>query len=42
LLILSCGPNSVRFVPALNVGADLVDEGLRIFEAALTAVETSA
>jgi len=42
LLILSCGPNSVRFVPALNVSADLVDEGLRVFEEALTTVEMAA
>jgi 4-aminobutyrate aminotransferase len=42
LLLLGCGPNSVRFVPALNISADLVDEGLRIFEEALTAVEISA
>ena len=42
LLILGCGPNAVRFVPALNISANLADEGLRVFEEALTAVEISA
>jgi 4-aminobutyrate aminotransferase len=36
LLILGCGMSTVRFMPALNITADLVDEGL---ERALTQAE---
>jgi 4-aminobutyrate aminotransferase len=39
LLILPCGPNSTRLIPALNVPGELVNEGLRIFETALSEVE---
>ena len=39
LLMLGCGMSAVRFVPALNVTADVVDEGLDIFEHALTEAE---
>jgi 4-aminobutyrate aminotransferase len=39
LLILGCGMSTVRFMPALNITADLVDEGLEIFERALTQAE---
>ena len=39
LLTLGCGLNVVRFMPALNVTADVVDEGLRIFEEAVTEAE---
>ncbi|MBM4429686.1 MAG: acetyl ornithine aminotransferase family protein [Chloroflexi bacterium] len=39
LLILGCGMSTIRFMPALNIPADLVDEGLDIFEAALSAAE---
>ncbi len=39
LLILGCGMNAVRFMPALNVDANTVDEGLRIFAQALTEAE---
>ncbi|MBC7233734.1 MAG: acetyl ornithine aminotransferase family protein [Chloroflexi bacterium] len=39
LLILGCGMSTVRFMPALNITADLVDEGLEIFERALTEAE---
>jgi 4-aminobutyrate aminotransferase len=39
LLLLGCGTSVVRFMPALNITADLLDEGLRGFEEALTAVE---
>lgn len=39
LLILGCGMSTVRFMPALNITADLVDEGLEIFEQALTEAE---
>jgi len=39
LLSLGCGMSTVRFMPALNITADLVDEGLKIFEEALTEAE---
>lgn len=40
LLILGCGPSSVRFTPALTVDADTVDEALAVFEEALAEAET--
>lgn len=40
LLILGCGPSSVRFTPALTVDADTVEEALTVFEEALTEAET--
>ena len=42
LLLLGCGPNTARFMPALNISQDIVDEGLAIFEEALTEVEKEA
>ncbi len=39
LLVLGCGMSTVRFMPALNITSDLVDEGLTIFEGALTDAE---
>jgi 4-aminobutyrate aminotransferase len=39
LLIIPCGPNAIRFTPPLNIPRDLIDEGLAIFETALTAAE---
>jgi len=42
LLILGCGPNTVRFMPALNISQDIVDDGLAIFEEALAEVEKEA
>lgn len=39
LLLLPCGTNSIRLTPALNISRDLVDEGLHIFESALTEAE---
>lgn len=39
LLILGCGPNTVRFAPALMIPRDLVDEGLIIFERVLSELE---
>lgn len=39
LLLLSCGTNSIRFTPALNISQSLVNEGLQIFEAVLTDAE---
>jgi 4-aminobutyrate aminotransferase len=41
LLALGCGMSTVRFMPALNITADLVDRGLDIFEQALTAAESA-
>jgi len=42
LLILGCGSNTVRFMPALNISQDIADEGLTIFEEALTEAEKEA
>jgi 4-aminobutyrate aminotransferase len=42
LIVLGCGMSTVRFMPALNVTADLVDEGLEIFEEVLTEGEGTA
>jgi 4-aminobutyrate aminotransferase len=39
LLILGCGPSTVRFMPALTIDAATVDAGLAIFEEALTEAE---
>ena len=39
LLILPCGSNSIRMTPPLNIAHNLVEEGLHIFEAALTDAE---
>jgi 4-aminobutyrate aminotransferase len=39
LLLLGCGASTVRFMPALNIDAETVDEGLAIFEEALTEAE---
>ncbi len=41
LLILGCGPSTVRFMPALTVDAETVDEALGIFEEVLTEAETA-
>jgi len=41
LLILGCGPSTVRFVPALTIEADIVDEALAIFEEALKEAEAA-
>jgi 4-aminobutyrate aminotransferase len=35
LLLLGCGENTIRFCPALTIGADEVDTGLSIFEQTL-------
>jgi 4-aminobutyrate aminotransferase len=42
LLILGCGASTVRFMSALNVTADVIDQGLGIFEEALTEAESEA
>jgi 4-aminobutyrate aminotransferase len=39
LLLLPCGSNALRFIPALNISRSLVDEGLHRFEQALTEAE---
>jgi len=39
LLTLGCGKSTIRFMPALMIGKDLVDEGLEIFESVLTEAE---
>lgn len=39
LLLLGCGRNTVRITPPLNVTKAEIDEGLEIFEAALTMAE---
>jgi 4-aminobutyrate aminotransferase len=39
LLVLGCGPNSLRFSPALNVTREQIDQALAIFESALMACE---
>ncbi|MEJ2748457.1 MAG: acetyl ornithine aminotransferase family protein [Anaerolineae bacterium] len=39
LLVIPCGPNVVRMTPPLNISRDLVDEGLHLFEEALTEAE---
>ncbi len=39
LLLLGCGPSTVRIMPALNIDAETVDEGLAIFEEALREAE---
>ena len=35
LLMLGCGANSLRFIPALNIPRELLDEGLDLFDRAL-------
>lgn len=39
LLLIPCGVNALRLTPALNIPLPLVDEGLHIFEQALTEAE---
>lgn len=39
LLLLPCGTNSIRMTPPLNIPHNLVEEGLKIFEASLTDAE---
>jgi 4-aminobutyrate aminotransferase len=42
LLVIPCGPNVIRMTPPLNISRDLVDEGLHLFEEALTLAEREA
>jgi 4-aminobutyrate aminotransferase len=39
LLLLGCGTSAIRFIPALNIPPELVDEGFMIFEGALHQAE---
>jgi 4-aminobutyrate aminotransferase len=39
LLLLPCGVSTIRFMPALNISQEIADEGLHIFDRALTAAE---
>lgn len=39
LLLLGCGSSTLRFMPALTIDEDTVDEGLAIFEGVLSEVE---
>ena len=39
LLLLGCGTSAIRFVPALNIPKELIEEGLPIFEEALGEAE---
>jgi 4-aminobutyrate aminotransferase len=39
LLVLGCGPNTLRFMPPLNTAKPVAEEALGIFEEALTEVE---
>jgi 4-aminobutyrate aminotransferase len=39
LLLIPCGPNSIRITPALNIPRHLVNEGLQLFEEVLTQAE---
>ena len=40
LLLIPCGTNSIRMTPSLNIERGLVEEGLSIFERALTEAES--
>jgi 4-aminobutyrate aminotransferase len=39
LLLLPCGVSTIRFMPPLNVSQEIVEEGLLLFDQALTAAE---
>jgi 4-aminobutyrate aminotransferase len=39
LLLLPCGVSTIRFMPALNISKEVAEEGLEIFERALTVTE---
>jgi len=39
LLMMGCGPSTMRFAPPLSVTQDEIDEGLQIFEHVVTLVE---
>ncbi len=39
LLLLPCGVSTIRFMPALNISREIAEEGLAIFDRALTVAE---
>ncbi len=39
LITLGCGKNTIRITPPLNIMRELIEEGLQIFETAVTKVE---
>ena len=39
LMLLTCGKNSVRFIPPLVISQETVDQGLEIFERAVNKVQ---
>ena len=39
LLMIGCGPSSIRITPPLNIPQNLIEEGLQLFETALTQAE---
>lgn len=39
MLLLGCGANGIRFIPPLSITQELVEEGLEIFESALSEAE---
>jgi 4-aminobutyrate aminotransferase len=39
LMLLTCGKNSIRFIPPLIISQDTVDQGLEIFEKAVAKVQ---
>jgi len=41
LLMLGCGQSTIRFCPPLMIERDLIDEGLEIFERAVSEVGKS-
>ena len=42
LLLLPCGVSTIRFMPPLNISQELVEEGLHIFDQALTVAEEAS
>jgi 4-aminobutyrate aminotransferase-like enzyme len=42
VLLLGCGTSGIRFVPPLNIPKELVEEGLTIFEKALSEAEEAS
>jgi len=39
LLLLGCGPNTMRLIPALSVEKDVIDDAMLIFERAIARAE---
>jgi 4-aminobutyrate aminotransferase len=42
LLLMPCGRNTIRFAPALNIPLAFVDDGLKLFEEAITEAESES